>query len=175
MFGTQKEANNMSVKIRFDIILLVFFTSFWIQAEAQIHSDATGDKESAHIKRDQDADKAKFLVEQEIPTRMQLPEIQFNSCQASITLQYHQRNTLARVESTVENESCTTSTGEYQLLVNIVDESGASRNLSFSETWEQKDDSPLTFSRDYPIGENVTLKRVMTQGIRCECTAPLAK
>jgi len=76
-----------------------------------------------------DADKAKFLMEQEIPTRMQLPEIQFNACQASVTLQYHQRNTLARVESTVENESCTTSTGEYALLVNIVDGSGARHPL----------------------------------------------
>jgi len=50
MFGTPKEVNNMSVKIRFGFFLVVFFTSFWIQAEAQIHSDATGNKESAHIK-----------------------------------------------------------------------------------------------------------------------------
>jgi len=109
-------------------------------------------------------------VEQEIPTKMQLPEIQFNSCQASITLEYHQRNTLARVESTITNESCKTSTGEFELLANIVDESGASQILSFSETWEQKDDTPLKISRDYPIGENVTLKRIAAQGIRCECT-----
>jgi hypothetical protein len=73
------------------------------------------------------------------------------------------------VEASVENNSCATSRGEYELLVNIVDESGASRNLSFSETWEQKDDAPVKLYRDYPIGEDVTLKRVVAQRIRCEC------
>jgi len=168
MFGTQKGINKMSVKIRLGVFLLVLLTSFWLQAWAQIHSDATGEKESAHIKRDLDADKAKFVVEQEIPTKMQLPEIQFNACQASITLQYHQWDTLARVESTVTNESCNATTGEYELLVNIVDENGASQNLPFSETWEQQDDAPVKISRDYPIGDNVTLKRIVAQGIRCE-------
>lgn len=166
----QKDKAKISLKFFLNILLPVLFTSIWVLAQAQIHSDATGEKESAHIKRDPDADTARFIVEQEIPTKMQLPEIQFNSCQASITLQYHQRNTLARVESTVTNESCVPSTGGYGLLVNILDENGVSRNLSFSETWDQKDDSPLEFSRDYPIGENVTLKRIVAQGIRCECT-----
>ena len=170
MFEMQIEKNKISVKICLSIFLLVLLTNFWVLAQAQIHSDATGEKSSAHIKRDPDADTARFIVEQEIPTKMQVPGIQFNSCEAFITLQYHQRNALARVESTVENESCITSMGEYELLFNILDENGVSRNLSFSETWEQKDDSLLKFSRDYPIGENVTLKRVVAQRIRCECT-----
>lgn len=169
VFEMQKERNRISKKIRPGVFLLVLLTSFWMPAKAQVHSDATGEKHSAHIKRDPDADTARFIVEQDIPTKMQIPGIQFNSCQASITLEYYQRNTLARVESTVEHESCITSTGEYELLVNIVDEDGVFQNLSFSETWEQKDDSQLKFSRDYPIGENVTLKRVVTQRIRCEC------
>jgi hypothetical protein len=166
----QKEKNKIGVKICLSIFLLMLLSSFWILAQAQIHSDATGDKHSAHIKRDPDPDTARFIVEQEIPTKMQIPEIQFNSCQAFITLQYYQRNTLARVESTVEHESCITSIGEYELLVNIRDGNGVSRNLSFSETWELKDDSLLKFSRDYPIGENVTLKRVVVQSVHCKCT-----
>jgi len=165
----QKENKEISIKACMYVLLPLLFTSFWAPAQAQIHSDATGDKESAHIKRDPDADTARFIVEQEIPIKMQLPSVEFNTCQASITLNYHQRNTQARVESTIENESCVASTGEYDLLVNILDENGVNRNLSFSEAWEQKDDSPLIFSRDYPIGENVTLKRVVTRGIRCEC------
>ena len=170
MFGIQKEKNKINAKICLRVFLLVLLTSFWVLAQAQVHSDATGDKMSAHIKRDPDADKAKFIVEQEIPTKMQIPGIQFNSCEAFITLKYHQRNTMARVESTVEHESCTTSTGEYELLVNIRDENGVTQNLSFNEIWEQKDDSLIKLSRDYPIGENMTLKRVITQRIRCECT-----
>ncbi len=170
MFEMQKEKNRTSVKTCLSIFLLVLLASFWVLAQAQVHTDASGQKHSAHMKRDPDPDKARFIVEQEIPIKMQLPEIQFNSCQAVIKLDYHQRDTLARVESTVEHESCITSIGEYELLFNIVDENGVSRNLSFSETWEQKDDSLLNFSRDYPIGENVTLKRIVTQRVRCECT-----
>jgi hypothetical protein len=166
----QKERNRISKKIFPSIFLLVLLTGSWVPAKAQVHSDASGEKHSAHIKRDPDADTARFIVEQDIPTKMQIPGIQFNSCQASITLEYYQRNTLARVESTVEHESCVASTGEYELLVNIIDENGVFRNLSFSETWEQKDDALLKISRDYPIGENVTLKRVVMQRIRCECT-----
>jgi len=170
MFETEKK-NKISVKICLSIFLLVLLTSFWVRAQAQaVYSDATGDKHSAHIKRDPDADTARFIVEQEIPTKMQLPEIQFNSCQAFITLQYDQRDTLARVEATVENESCITSMGEYELLFNIRDENGVSRNLSFSEAWEQKEDSLLKSSQDYPSGKNVTLKRVVAQRGHCKCT-----
>jgi hypothetical protein len=171
MFETQKETNKISVKICLSIFLLVLLTSFWVRAQAQaVYSDKTGDKHSAHIKRDPDADTARFIVEQELPINMQIPGIQLNSCAAFITLQYYQRNTLARVEATVENESCITSMGEYELLFNIRDENGVSRNLSFSEAWEQKDESLLKSSRDYPIGENVTLKRVVAQNVRCKCT-----
>jgi hypothetical protein len=170
MFETQKEKNKISIKICLSIFLLVLFTSFWVLAQAQVHSDATGVKHSAHIKRDPDADTARFIVEHEIPTKMQIPGIQFNACEAFITLKYYQKNTLARVESTVEHDSCTTSTGEFELVVNILDENGVFQNLSFNETWEQKDNSLPNLSRDYPIGENVTLKRVITQRIRCKCT-----
>lgn len=170
MFETQKEKYKISVKICLSIFLLVLFTSFWVLAQAQVHTDASGVKSSAHIKRDPDADTARFIVEHEIPTKMQIPGIQFNACEAFITLKYYQKNTLARVESTVEHDSCTTSTGEFELVVNILDENGVSRNLSFSEAWEQKDDSPLKSSQDYPIGENVTLKRVVAQSVRCKCT-----
>ena len=170
MFAVHKEKHKISVKFFPRIFLLALLANFWVSAQAQVHSDATGDKRSAHIKRNPDADTARFIVEQEIPTKMQMPEIQFNPCQASVTLQYHQRNTVARVETTVENESCIPATGGYELMVNILDDNGGSRNLSFSETWEQNDDTPLTFSRDYAIGENATLKRIVAQSIRCECT-----
>jgi hypothetical protein len=169
MFGMRKDKDTNGVKTFLSAFLAVLLTNFWVLAQAQGQNDGAGDKHSAHIKSDPDADTPKSLVEQKIVTKMQIPGIQFNSCEAFITLQYHQRNTFARVESSVENKSCTTSMGEYELLVNLVDENGVSRNLSFSETWEQKGDAQVKLSRDYPIGEDVTLKRVVAQRIRCEC------
>jgi len=167
MFEMRKEKTKISIKTSISLCLMVLLTCSWVlAAQAQ---NPTGEKHSAHIKRDPSADDSRFIVEHEIPTKMQIPSIQFNACEAFITIQYHQRNTLARVESTVEHESCTASKGEFELLVNILDENGVSRNLSFHESWEQTDDSLLKLSKDYPIGENVTLKRVITQRIRCEC------
>lgn len=165
----QKEKSKIGAKTRLSVFLMVLLTSFLALAQAQNQGDAKGDNHSAHIKRDQEADTAGVALEQEITTKMPIPGIKFDACEAFITLQYHQRNTLARVEATIENKSCAKSTGEYELSVNLFDDNGTYRNLTFSETWEQKDGAPVKLSRDYPIGEDVTLKRVVAQRIRCEC------
>lgn len=130
----------------------------------------TSERQSADVKDSKkSSSKGSTALEQEVSVTMQIPSIQFASCEAYISIQSHQRNTLARVASGIEQKTCTTSTGEYELLITVKDENGVHQSLLFSETWEQKDDSPMEFSKDYPIGENVTLKRVMARGVRCEC------
>jgi hypothetical protein len=172
---------------------LVFLVGFWVLADAQHTEDSSslsthkftsqdltdaqdaGDSssegQSAHMKNGEiGATKGLVGLEQKISVTMSIPQIQFTSCEAHISFQSHQRNTLARVVSTIEHKPCTTSTGEYELLITIQDGNGVHQTLEFSETWEQKNDSPVESSKDYPIGENVTLKRIMAQGLRCECS-----
>lgn len=131
----------------------------------------TSERQSADVKDSKkSSSKRSTALEQEVSFTMQIPSIQFTSCEAYISIQSHQRNTLARVASGIEQKPCTTSTGEYELLITVKDENGVNQSLLFSETWEQTDESPIEFSKDYPIGENVTLKRVMARGVRCECS-----
>ena len=169
MFELQKRKSNINSGTCLRVLLLVPLMSFWFPAQAQAQNRPSSEPTSAHIKN-RDKVTPQYIVEHEIPVKAELPAIQFAKCQAFISLESHQRNTLARVVSTIEQKSCPTSTGEYVLLISIKDENGDSQNLSFSEKWEQKDTTPMEISRDYPIGENVTLKRVIAQRVRCECT-----
>jgi hypothetical protein len=169
MLDIHKRKNKINSGACLCIFLLVPLMSFWFPAQAQAQNRPSSEPNSAHIKN-RDKVTPQFIVEHEIPIKTEIPAIQFASCQAFLSLESHQRDTLARVVTTIEQESCPTSTGEYVLLVSIKDENGDSHNLSFSEKWDQKDNAPIEISRDYPIGENVTLKRIIAQRVRCECT-----
>lgn len=174
MFKKHSRTNKNNLIICPRVIPLVFLAGFWVLAEAKNDGEypvvIVNDGQSSNIKKDEGSTKGSAVLEQEIRVTMPIPRIQFASCEAYISLQSHQRNTLARVASTIEQKPCATSTGEYELLISVKDGNGVHQTLKFGETWEQKNDSPMEFSKDYPIGENVTLQRVMAQGMRCECS-----
>lgn len=155
MFEKQKLTNNFSLKSMLCVMCAGLLIGFLVIPQAHA---AKGSKKDGDV------------LEQEITVTMPIPSIQFTSCEAYISFESHQRNMLARVASTIEQKTCKTATGEYELLVTIKDGNGVLQTLTFSETWEQKDDSQVEFSNDYPIGENVTLKRVMARNLRCECS-----
>lgn len=155
MVKTQQRTNKINFKSGLRFILTVLLIISWAIPQAQAAKKSK---------------KGGGGLEQEVTVTMPIPGIQFTSCEAYISLQSHQRNTQARVVSTIEQKTCKTSTGEYELHVTLKDENGTHQTLKFNETWEQNDASEVEFSNDYPIGENVTLKRVMAQGLRCECS-----
>jgi hypothetical protein len=158
---TERQKGNIYKKSKTGIpaSLLVLLMGCGVLAEAQ--DTGTGNQRSS---------KGSATLEQKVTVTMPIPSIQFATCEAYISIQSHQRNTLARVVTGIEQKPCATSSGEYELLITVKDENGIHQPLLFNETWEQEDDSPMEFSRDYPIGENVTLKRVMARGVRCECS-----
>jgi hypothetical protein len=91
------------------------------------------------------------------------------TCSSAVNIISEQRNTLARVTGTVESSSCPASHGEYTLVVAIRDENNERSTLEFTETWQRDNDEPLSFRKEYPIGENVDLTRVSLRGLRCSC------
>jgi hypothetical protein len=107
--------------------------------------------------------------EKETTTTLTLPAPKNTSCEASIQLTFSQRNTLARIEGTIENRTCAASTGEYSVGLRIKDASGEIKSVEFRETWQRADHQPLTIKHDYPIGENVDLLNARTRSLRCEC------
>jgi hypothetical protein len=96
---------------------------------------------------------------------------QGQSCNATMDIEYEQRNTVARVEGTIENPSCAACSGEYTIAVRIRDASGEFQTLEFPGKWQRADDKPVKFKADYPVGANVDVVSVRTKGVHCVCTA----
>lgn len=91
------------------------------------------------------------------------------SCDSTMAIEYEQRNTVARVEGTIENPSCAACTGEYTIAVRIRDESGESKTLEFPGKWQRADDKPVKFRADYPVGANVDVLNVRAKALHCVC------
>lgn len=91
-------------------------------------------------------------------------------CAAAIKLDYQQRNTVARVNGTLENPTCAASSGSYDIVVTLRDAAGEAQTLTFSEPWQRSDAADISFTHDYPIGDNTDLRRVTARGVTCSCT-----
>lgn len=115
-----------------------------------------------------DDDEAEVRFENEITTRISIPEQQFVPCQATVGLSYYQRNTLARVEVDIRHPSCPAASGEVEIVASVRPDGGENRQLVFPEQWALEN-GMVTLVRDYPIGENVELTRVRSRRVTCTC------
>ena len=107
--------------------------------------------------------------ETKITTTIEVKPLKLVECQADVGVQYHQRNTAARVEGTIENKICAASSGEYTIAIRIKDEAGEPKTLEFRESWQRDDDRPISVATDYPIGANVDLVSVRARSLHCVC------
>ena len=110
-------------------------------------------------------------AEQELKLSIKLNALPANvQCGATTTTQYQQRNTIARVNGTLEIKDCTAASGTFTVALRTRDESGAEKPLlEFSETWERSENANVEFTADYPIGENVELVSARLRGLTCTC------
>ena len=115
------------------------------------------------------------IGEKELTIPLEIAAPKSASCGATIALQYSQRNTVARVEGTIDNKDCAASKGEYAVVIRIRDENGELKTLEFAESWHRDDDQPVKFQTDYPIGENVDLVSARAGRLRCGCAEPPAQ
>ena len=91
------------------------------------------------------------------------------SCEATIYFTYLQRDTVAVVDSTIENFDCAASGGSYTIIVRFRDDSGQMHSLEFPETWRRGDDRALDARKEYHIGSDVDLVSVRSRRMRCVC------
>jgi hypothetical protein len=110
--------------------------------------------------------------EQTLKLLIDVPAILTAQCAATTTTEYQQRNMSARVAGAIAISDCTAAAGEYKVAVRVKGESGQVQVLEFSETWQRSDDRDVTFSADYPIGENVELVSVRLSNLTCTCGDP---
>ena len=118
---------------------------------------------------DSETTTAAFRTEQELQIQIEVPPLPSAQCSASSTTQYEQRNTLARINSTVQVSDCTAASGTFTVAIRTRDESGADKPLEFSETWQRSEGKDAQFTADYPIGENSELVSVRLRGLTCTC------
>jgi hypothetical protein len=111
-------------------------------------------------------------TEQEIKLSIELPPLPSAQCEAVVSTSYHQRNTVARVESTIKVSDCAAAAGEFTLTLRVRDDGGEIKLLELGETWQRSDDRDVSFTKDYPIGENVELVSARVRGLSCTCADP---
>ena len=94
-------------------------------------------------------------------------------CQVRVTMDYLQKDTVAKVDSLVENKDCAASSGSFTVSVRIRDENGEMQKVEYDETWQREDDQPITISKEYFAGENVDIIRVQARKLQCLCAEVL--
>jgi len=110
-----------------------------------------------------------FEHELTVTTRLEGVTVQTKRCQAEVELSYVQKNTLASVEGIINNNTCAASSGTLVLSVRTASESGELTTQEFGEPWSRDDDQSVSFSFEYPIGENSDLLRVRALRTGCTC------
>lgn len=116
-----------------------------------------------------------IVVRTEIPGQpivVEMPAVVINDCEAIIKFEYTQRASIARVEGQIENETCAASSGSFTVSLRTSNDAFEQSTVDHQETWQRTDNEPVTFSRDYEIGDDVDLIRVRTSKSVCKCTAP---
>jgi hypothetical protein len=94
-------------------------------------------------------------------------------CEATTLTEYFQQGNMARVSGRVSIAACPAgTTGSYNLVARVRDESGEIKPLEFSETWQRDDAGDVAFNNDYPIGDDVELVSVRVRGLKCTCAQP---
>lgn len=138
-------------------------------AAAPDQADGEGERDSTRVEVEQDGRSTRVVVNTQIPIEIELPTQTTTQCDATIALEYTQRDTVVRVEGSIDNGTCAASSGDYAIVVSFRDGNGELKTLEFGETWQRSDDRPIAFTTDYRIGENVDLVGVRSRRLRCVC------
>jgi hypothetical protein len=108
-------------------------------------------------------------LETELKTTITIPAIEIKSCPARVSLSYYQKNTLVHVDGEIKHDGCEVSGGEFDVITSVRADGGERRTLRFPETWHIDGEGLAEFSKEYLIGENVTLLQVRTSRAKCVC------
>lgn len=97
-------------------------------------------------------------------------------CQADLSISYTQMYDKVRIDTTIRQDGCPASSGEYRIRMRTRAEDGEVNNLEFHESWSREESGTLEFRKDYPMGEDPDLIWARIQSSHasnCRC-APVA-
>jgi len=90
-------------------------------------------------------------------------------CESRTSIEYYQDDQNVQVDGEIKVDGCTDASGTYTISVRFRDETGATHNLDFDESWQRISAAPIVISNAYPMAENVDLIRVRARRSRCVC------
>lgn len=73
-------------------------------------------------------------------------------CEAQVSISYVQRNTKVDVETTVEQDGCMASSGDYALRLRTIDGEGEIDTRKFEESWTRSSPGTVRAEKTYDIG-----------------------
>jgi len=111
----------------------------------------------------------RVAIEREVTVNVTIAPKATKNCQATIDTVSEQRNTVARVQGTIEISDCTECSGDYTIVVRVRDESGETKSLEFPGAWQRRNGEPVKLAADFPIGANVDLLSVRPKVQHCVC------
>lgn len=126
---------------------------------------------SAQVVRGQDEQGPKKHHEIRYDMKISTTPAENPRCEAQLLLNYIQKNTVAEVDTTLNNPDCAASGGDYTIRVRFRDENNELQSLEYPESWRREDDQPIEQRKEYFIGENVDLVSVRSSNLQCRCDA----
>ena len=94
-------------------------------------------------------------------------------CAATTVTEYSQQASVAHVTGSISILSCPAgSTGTFDVVALVKDQSGVSRPIEFHETWRRPDAGDVPFAGEYVIGDNIELVNLRIGNLKCTCAAP---
>ena len=151
------------------VVLLATFLSTDILAQG--HYEASGEK-AMEVQRSSEYEAEGKEFEKVVPIKL---EYNTDACKADLRLEYFQKGADAHVKSTLSNEECGASSGDYTVRVQYKDSEGASQQVEFEETWMRSDDADVISEKDYPVGDDMDIARVKSRKLSCRCEEPQAQ
>ena len=133
---------------------------------AQGNPDAKGEA-SVNIQRSSEYEVESKTFEKRVPVTL---EYNTGACKAELLLEYFQKGTEAHVKTTLTNEECGASSGNYTIRVRYKDAQGELGLAEFEEAWNRDDDGMVINEKDYFVGDDVDIVRVNSRRLSCNCT-----
>ena len=100
------------------------------------------------------------------------PRMFERECEAHLSISYAQMYDQVRVDTTIRQDGCPASSGEYRIRMRTRAEDGGVNNHEFRESWSREEPGTLEFRKDYPMGDDPDLiwARVQTShASNCRC------
>jgi len=98
-------------------------------------------------------------------------EFASDTCMANLEVEYYQKDSIAHVETELNNDNCAASSGSYVIQIRYKDAAGEHQTKDFEESWERSDAEPVVLAKDYFVADNIDILRVRSRKLNCTCAS----